>query len=180
MEIRNNYQMNNTSFGMAFKKPCPEDMEKFTAYVTKGVKAKWVERGLKQLQAKHASDVHFDFSYHADGDMICITPKSEKAIEMFPERLALPNEYSPNSFDRACNRFQEESAASSGCSKLKQIYVGAKGVFNMLKAGLKVLFVDKTEALPANMREASVEIRNREAKIEKQLAKEKLINNALK
>lgn len=186
MEIRNNYStpMVSQSFGMAFKKPAPEDMEKFVKYVTDGKKPKFVERGLKQLQHKHAKDVNFDFCYHADGNQIHVIPKSDKAKQMYPGTRVFGDNITeqdyPSHFDKAVKNFDGDLIRVKNQSKLVKTCVAIKSIFNILKEGLMVRFVDKTEALPANMRLASATIRERDAKIAKQIAKENLIDKALK
>jgi len=185
MEIRNNYStpMANQSFGMAFLKPAPEDMEKFVQYVTKGKNPKFVKRGLKQLQQKHAKDVNFDFYYRADGNQIHVVPKSDKAKQMFPEKRVInevKEESYPTRFQEACEKMDNDLLRVGSSSKLVQICVGVKSLFNIMKEGLRLRFIDKTDALPANLRLASATIRKRDAQIAKQIEKENLIDKALK
>ena len=63
MEIRNNVQMNNTSFGMAFKRPSVDKMQDFVEYVGKGVSGKRAKKALTALQKQQASNHHFDIEY---------------------------------------------------------------------------------------------------------------------
>jgi len=175
--------MANQSFGMAFLKPAPENMEKFVEYVTKGKKPKFVKRGLKQLQQKHAKDANFDFYYSADKNQIVVVAKSDKAKQMYPETTAfgpIEEEDYPARYQLLCKKCDEDLYRVGDQSNLKQAFVGIKSIYNALKEILRVCYVTKTDVLPANLRFASDTVSEQEAKIAKQIAKEKLIDKVLK
>ena len=182
MEIRNNLTSSQPNFGMAFLKPDPKDMKSFADYVTKGKKAKYVGTALKQFRAKHANDIHYDLRYSKYGDAIVIEPKTEKAKSMFVSSAesfkSMANTAVPTSFELTEAKMQKELNKLGKDQKFKQMFVNLKGFCNFIKDVFRFSFVDKTDILPANMRLASKIVKEREAQIAKEIAKEAVITKA--
>ncbi len=198
MEVRNN----TPSFGMAFIKPKAEDISGFTKHVTKGRRPRLVARGLAQLQKAHAADKYTDIHYLPDAKGFDVIPKTgldagtrgivEGALGG-TSRPVYPGVSLPTRLSKAQEKFNQEleMLEKANASKLKQVCVGIKGLFNALKESVRVVLFAPKDTLPATLRVASAEATRVEKEVTQELAKraameqrrianEKLIDKALK
>lgn len=198
MEVRNN----TPSFGMAFVKPKAEDISGFTKHVTKGRRPRLVARGLAQLQKAHAADKYTDIHYLPDAKGFDVIPKTgldagtREIVESAlggTSRPVYPGVSLPTRLSKAQEKFNQEleTLEKANASKLKQVCVGIKGLFNALKESVRVVLFAPKDTLPATLRVASAEATRVEKEVTQELAKraameqrrianEKLIDKALK
>lgn len=198
MEVRNN----TPSFGMAFIKPKAEDISGFTKQVTKGRRPRLVARGLAQLQKAHAADKYTDIHYLPDAKGFDVIPKTgldadtREIVEGAlggTSRPVYPGVSLPTRLSKAQEKFNQEleTLEKANASKLKQVCVGIKGLFNALKESVRVVLFAPKDTLPATLRVASAEATRVEKEVTQELAKraameqrrianEKLIDKALK
>ena len=187
MEINNS--MSSTSFGMAFRKPAPEQMVDFTNYVTKGIKSrhvKHVKRGLKQLQKQQESNPHFDIEYLNEpgrgyNHTFFVKPTSEKAKSMY-ETSRIEKGQGEDSFrksvldqlNREAQLLEDKSVGKfkKGLFILKCLYKTAGTILHTYK--------HPVEVLPKNLRYANKIATEKARAVEAQIAKEKIISDSLK
>lgn len=187
MEIRNFTPMNTApAFGMAFKAPDEKDMARLIDYLLdSGMSAKEARKALVKMQKAHAGDTHFDFKYiHENGvDTFAVAPKTKKAEEM------LENKAVTFDTDVAVNMdgikiYSRADVCEFRCEKRLQ---GKKGIGKFFAQvanffDKKMLAFDRltdpTTALPASLRQASANVRQAEARVNKRMADEATIRGA--
>lgn len=180
MQVNNS--INSTSFGMAFKKPTPDQMEQFTNYVSKGRKVKQVQRGIKQIQKEQANNPHFDIVYvtdpaHKESNHFSVVPFSEKAKKMFQKRELRHGEGTPSRY----SKFQEEFLAESKvleekkAGKIRKGIFAIKSIYKFLKTAVYT-YTHPVEILPKNLRYANELATSQANAVEKQIAKERIIS----
>ena len=187
MEIRNFTPMNTRpAFGMAFKAPDEKDVTKLINYLLdSGMSAAEAKRALVKMQKMHAADIHFDFKYiYENGvDTFAIAPKSEKAIKMVDEGKII---FSPSKaidesgvkiYDRAARCEARCEHRLKGKTGIKKFFAEVANFFDKKSLAFDRL-VDPTTALPADMREASANVKMVEARVNKRLADEATIKSA--
>lgn len=187
MEIRNITPMNTTpAFGMAFKAPDEKDMERLVDYLLDyGMTAKEARKALVKMQKAHAGDTHFDFKYiHENGvDTFAVAPKTKKATEMMDQKVI--------TFDtgvavdiHGVKIYSRADACEFRCEKRLQGKKGIRKFFAQVANFFdkKMLAFDRmtdpTTALPASLRQASANVKNAEASVNKRMADEATIKGA--
>lgn len=181
MEIRNNVQMNNTSFGMAFKRPSVDKMQDFVEYVGKGVSGKRAKKALTALQKQQASNHHFDIEYIGDGTFK-VVPKSSRARKVTSGLDLGPETRWESELDKSgakvMERLVEARRANGGklplSQKIRRIFVDVPSIF---VAGIKDLR-NPLSSLPENLQAAAETANIFERRVEAQIAKEKAIASA--
>ncbi len=176
MEVRSitpNYTNNQTSFGMAFKKPNTEAIEDFTQYITrKGHNpVRLTKRGVAKIIERHSKDRHFDFVYTEAGKFEII-PKTAKGKEMMDAGTLPQDILSPRGI------LEKARAANE---RINKAYDEAEG-FEVFRLGMKQFFIaikarlgmelKPVDSLPRGIRNTSAKVQACETAVEKQLAKE--------
>ncbi len=178
MEVRNitpNYANNATSFGMAFRRPTPKQMEDFTEYVTKKGKTspRLAKKGVASIVNRHANDTHFDFTY-LDGGKFEIIPKSIKAKTMM-EAGVLPEDIyvQKGIIGKTREKYFSDAykAKIDEAEGFKAFLLITKQIAGALKARLALEF-KPVDALPKGMRKVSAQVKAYEKAVDKQISKE--------
>ncbi len=181
MEIRNNVQMNNTSFGMAFRKPSADKMQNFVEYVGKGVSGKKAKRALEVLQQQQAGNRHVDIEYVGNGSFRLV-PTSQKAKSMGGEVLLPPELKVKTEMDKveakALKRIQAAKEAHGGklpvVEKIRRTFID---IPRLIIAAVKDAR-NPLKVLPDNLQSAARRATHIEAKVDAQIAKENTIKSA--
>ena len=187
MEIRNITPMNTRpAFGMAFKAPDPQDMDNFVKYcLAQKMSAAEAKRGLEKLQKLHAGDAHFDFKYiyEKGAGTFAIVPKSEKAIKMVDDGSIIfstsrfSDELGANIYDRADRCEVRCAHRLRGKKGIGKFFAKVANFFDRKALAFDRL-VDPTTALPADLRQASANVKHAEAMVNRRLADEATIRSA--
>ncbi len=181
MEIRNNVQMNNTSFGMAFKRPSADKMQDFVEYVGQGASGKRAKRALAALQKQQADNHHFDIEYIGEGTFK-IVPKSSRARKMASDLEIGPDKTCELELDRVGSKVKERLSAARDANggklplsqKIRRIFVDVPRILFAVIKDLR----NPLNGLPGNLRIAAKEATLGNDVINAQIAKEKTIVSA--
>ena len=187
MEIRNITPMNTTpAFGMAFKTPDEKDMERLVNYLLdSGMSAKEARKALVKMQKAHAGDTHFDFKYiHENGvDTFALAPKTKKAEEML-ENKAVTFDTSVAVDMNGVKLYSPADVCKSRCRKrlrgkkgIRKFFAQVANFFDKKMLAFNRM-TDPTTALPAGLRQASANVKQAEAIVNRRIADEATIKGA--
>lgn len=169
MEIRNN----TPSFGMAFRKPRPEDMERFTKYVVGAGPESLAKRGLARVIKKQANNAHFDMEYRP-GEGIAVIPKSEAAQKYgFVEEVFSKDSKYSDTRSRFYATYTGEAydKAYEAASKAKRALMTTKKVFAFMRT-VGEAFIHPEMMLPKSLKTASRRAMTDEILVETRIAKD--------
>lgn len=185
MEIRNIAPNATTSFGMALRKPKPDQIEQFTDYVTKGRNINLVKRGIIRVRKEQAGNPHFDIVYrtnpaHPEDNIFTVEPISDKAKSMFEKIELLSNVGSQSKAAelRAKGMQDIKIAENDSIGRIRQGLHVLKALCRLVQSKIYIQ-THPEDVLPRNLRYAN-ELATSQAKaVEEQLANERAISETL-
>lgn len=184
MEVRNitpNYTNNNTSFGMAFRKPTGEQMESFAQYVGQKASGEPLKKALDTIIGQQAKNKHFDitYDYSQHRNRFCVVAKSDEAINKYGDVTRVYEEGSYDEVTEAGRLLQKRKAImkAEGWSKARRFISGVISLPKLVMATIRDS-KDPLRVLPDNMRYAAMKATRFEQDVERLIARENLVASA--